>query len=125
MAPGPQSCAPGGSARPVARQGEYTMEDEAMPTEQRTALYRQIAEICLTLRKRADFFLNNEPQNMTIEEFDRIAKELETVAVQVDSLAIGLAEAAEIAQSGQSGQSANSAKSIDSNEPGAEKEGVS
>lgn len=45
-----------------------------------------IANVCMTLRKRADFFLNTEPENLTIEDFDQIAEELEILARDVDNL---------------------------------------
>lgn len=45
-----------------------------------------IANVCMTLRKRADYFLNSEPENLTIEDFDKVAEELEILARDVDSL---------------------------------------
>jgi hypothetical protein len=44
----------------------------------------RIAEVCLSLHKMADYFLNNEPQNLRVEDFDRIALELEEIARMVD-----------------------------------------
>ncbi len=47
---------------------------------------KEIMDVCLTLHKRADYFLNNEPENLTEEDFDAIAMELEEVARKVDGL---------------------------------------
>ncbi len=48
------------------------------------ARLKEIMEVCLTLHKRADFFLNNEPEHLTVEDFDAVALELEEVARKVD-----------------------------------------
>ena len=45
-----------------------------------------IANVCMTLRKRADYFLNSEPENLSIDDFDKVAEELEILARDVDSL---------------------------------------
>lgn len=45
---------------------------------------KDIMEVCLTLHKRADYFLNNEPEHLSVEDFDAIALELEEVARKVD-----------------------------------------
>ena len=45
---------------------------------------KQIAEVCIALRKMADYLLNNEPENLTAEDFDRMAVDLEGVARTVD-----------------------------------------
>ena len=55
----------------------------SMSEEQRLKI---IANVCLQLRKRADFFLNTEPENLGTEDFDRIADELEQLAQEVDTL---------------------------------------
>ena len=47
---------------------------------------KSIANVCLVLRKRADFFLNTEPENLSTEDFDVIAAELEALARDVDNL---------------------------------------
>ncbi len=47
---------------------------------------REIAGICLALRKRADFFLNTEPENLNTEDLDLVAQELEELAQRVDGL---------------------------------------
>ncbi len=47
---------------------------------------KQIAAICLALRKQADFFRNTEPENLANADFDRIAQELELLARSVDNL---------------------------------------
>lgn len=55
---------------------------------------RDIAAICLALRKRADFFLNTEPENLSTEDLDMIAQELEELAQGVDGLLDGLVDCA-------------------------------
>jgi hypothetical protein len=55
-------------------------------TNDRQARLKQIATVCLTLRKRADYLLNNEPENLTLEDLDRMAVELEEMARLVDGL---------------------------------------
>lgn len=47
---------------------------------------KQIATVCLALRKRADYLLNNEPENLTVEDLDQMAMELEEMARLVDGL---------------------------------------
>lgn len=47
---------------------------------------KNIARICLTLRKRADYLMNNEPENLTMEDLDKMAMELEEMARLVDEL---------------------------------------
>ncbi len=47
---------------------------------------REIAAICLALRKRADFFLNTEPENLNTDDLDLVAQELESLAQRVDGL---------------------------------------
>ncbi len=47
---------------------------------------REIAAICLALRKRADFFLNTEPENLNTDDLDVVAQELEELAQRVDGL---------------------------------------
>jgi len=56
---------------------------------------KEIMEVCLTLHKRADFFLNNEPEHLAVEDFDAIAMELEEVARQVDGFCEALIEETE------------------------------
>lgn len=51
----------------------------------------KIAQVCLSLHKLADFFLNNEPGNLRIEDFDRIALDIEEIARVVDSFCDELA----------------------------------
>jgi hypothetical protein len=46
---------------------------------------KDIATICLALRQRADFFLHNEPENLSVEDFDRIAMEMEELARTIDN----------------------------------------
>jgi len=55
-------------------------------TKDKQARLKQIATVCLTLRKRADYLLNNEPENLTVEDLDRMAMELEEMAILVDGL---------------------------------------
>lgn len=55
-------------------------------TQDRQSRLKQIATICLTLRKRADYLLNNEPENLNLEDLDRMAVELEEMARLVDGL---------------------------------------
>ncbi len=49
---------------------------------------RRIAEVCLTLRKRANFFQDNEPEHLNREDFDAIAAELEAIADLVDGFLV-------------------------------------
>ncbi len=60
-----------------------TKEERPLTEEERLKL---IASVCLRLRKRADFFLNTEPENLTVVDFDLIADELERLARDVDNL---------------------------------------
>ncbi len=60
--------------------------DTAPHTDYNQELVKQIAGICLALRKHADFFQNTEPENLSNEDFDRIAEELELLARSVDDL---------------------------------------
>lgn len=55
----------------------------------------KIARVCLSLHKLADFFLNNEPANLRVEEFDRIALDIEEIARVVDSFCDELAREGE------------------------------
>lgn len=65
------------STIPAADQPSKLSEEERL---------KIVASVCLQLRKRADFFLNTEPENLTTEDFDRIANELELLAQDVDCL---------------------------------------
>lgn len=51
----------------------------------------KIAQVCLSLHKLADYFLNNEPANLRVEDFDRLAVEIEEIARVMDSFADELA----------------------------------
>jgi len=46
---------------------------------------KDIATVCLALRQCADFFLHNEPENLSVEDFDRIAMEMEELARFIDN----------------------------------------
>jgi hypothetical protein len=46
---------------------------------------KDIAAVCLALRQRADFFLHNEPENLSVEDFDAIAVEMEELARTIDN----------------------------------------
>ena len=59
--------------------------------ERRRQQLEKIAQVCLSLHKLADFFLNNEPVNLRVEDFDRLALEIEEIARVVDSFADELA----------------------------------
>lgn len=63
-------------------------------TKEKQSRLKQIATVCLTLRKRADYLLNNEPENLTLEDLDRMAMELEEMARLVDGLVEGEEESA-------------------------------
>jgi hypothetical protein len=55
-------------------------------TREKQSRLKQVATICLSLRKRADYLLNNEPENLTVEDLDQMAQELEEMARLVDEL---------------------------------------
>lgn len=55
-------------------------------TREKQSRLKQVATICLALRKRADYLLNNEPENLTVEDLDQMAQELEEMARLVDEL---------------------------------------
>jgi len=59
--------------------------------ERRRQQLEKIAQVCLSLHKLADYFLNNEPGNLRVEDFDRLALEIEEVARVVDSFCDQLA----------------------------------
>ncbi|MFW5837859.1 MAG: hypothetical protein ACOCVM_07600 [Desulfovibrionaceae bacterium] len=46
---------------------------------------KDIAAVCLALRQRADYFLHNEPENLSVEDFDNIAIEMEELARTIDN----------------------------------------
>lgn len=59
--------------------------------ESRRLQLEKIAQICLSLHKLADYFLNNEPANLRVDDFDRLAVEIEQIARVVDSFCDELA----------------------------------
>lgn len=59
--------------------------------ERRRLQLEKIAQVCLSLHKLADYFLNNEPGNLRLEDFDRLALEIEEIARVVDSFSDELA----------------------------------
>lgn len=59
--------------------------------ERRRPQLEKIAQVCLSLHKLADYFLNNEPTNLRVEDFDRLALEIEEIARVVDSFCDELA----------------------------------
>lgn len=45
---------------------------------------KQIAQVCIGLRKLANFFQDNDPEHLSREDFDQVAEELEELAAVVD-----------------------------------------
>ncbi len=45
---------------------------------------KRIAQVCIGLRKLANFFQDNDPENLSREDFDQVAGELEELAAVVD-----------------------------------------
>jgi hypothetical protein len=78
----------GGACASVLRgaQGKPDMD------EHRHQQLEKIAQVCLSLHKMADYFLNNEPCNLRVEDFDRLALEIEEIARVVDSFCDELAQ---------------------------------
>ncbi|MFW5734194.1 MAG: hypothetical protein ACOCWR_03950 [Oceanidesulfovibrio sp.] len=45
---------------------------------------KRIAQVCIGLRKLANFFQDNDPEHLGREDFDQVAAELEDLAAVVD-----------------------------------------
>ncbi len=46
---------------------------------------KQIAQVCIGLRKLANYFQDNDPEHLSREDFDEVAAELEKLAAVVDN----------------------------------------
>ncbi|QJT10141.1 hypothetical protein [Oceanidesulfovibrio marinus] len=46
---------------------------------------KRIAQVCIGLRKLANYFQDNDPEHLSREDFDQVASELEDLAAVVDN----------------------------------------